>query len=132
MANQFPPAQQAKLDTCDERLKLLVNEVHQQFPVVVVYGHRGESEQTKAYVGGFSKVQYPNSPHNKYPSRAVDLAPYPLDWNNTRRFIEMYHVVMSVAERLGIKIRAGADFNQDGDLTNDKFRDLPHFELAEK
>jgi hypothetical protein len=43
----------------------------------------------------------------------------------------MYKVVMETAQELGIKIRAGADFNQDGDLTNDKFVDLPHFELAD-
>lgn len=128
----FPEKQEAKLKTCHEDLQRLVRTVHEEFPLVVVCGHRSEKEQTAALVGGFSKAQYPKSKHNRWPSDAVDLAPYPLDWNNRKRFVDMYHVIMRKAKELGIEIRAGADFNQDGDLTNDPFVDLPHFERVTK
>lgn len=127
---EFSDAEEAKLVSCDEKLQLLVRTVNGEFPLVVVYGHRGEVEQEKAVKNGFSKVHFPNSKHNSLPSEAVDLAPHPLNWNDRERFIEMYSKVMEVAGRLGIKIRAGADFNEDGDLKNDRFIDLPHFELA--
>lgn len=126
---EFSQAEESKLATCDDRLQLLVRTVNGEFPLLVVYGHRSEVEQEKAVVNGFSKVHFPNSKHNSLPSKAVDLAPWPLDWNNTARFRELYHKVMEVAARLGIKLRAGADFNEDGDLTNDRFLDLPHYEL---
>lgn len=126
---EFSQAEETKLASCDPLLQELVRSVNEVFPLVVVYGHRDELEQEKAVKNGFSKVHFPDSKHNSLPSEAVDLAPWPLNWNDKEKFIEMYRIVMETADKLGIKIRAGADFNEDGDLKNDRFVDLPHFEL---
>ncbi len=119
-----------RLHELDGKLVTLVDEVANEFPIFIVCGHRGKEDQELAFAQGHSKVHYPNSKHNSFPSHAVDICPYPIDWNDLKRFREMQVVIMRKAKELGIKIRSGADFNMDGNLTNDKFVDLPHFELV--
>ena len=108
--------------------KVLVNSI-QITDFRVVCGHRGEDDQNKAYSFGKSKLPFPKSKHNKLPAKAVDIVPYPVDWNDLKRFYYLAGVVKACAENLGIKIRWGGDFNRDGNLNNDNFIDLPHFEL---
>lgn len=115
---------------CSLELRTLINEVNKEFAIYIVCGHRAKEDQELAFAQGHSKVHFPNSKHNKWPSEAVDLCPYPIDWNDLKRFRQMQEVIMRKAKELGIKIRSGADFNMDGILTNDKFVDLPHIELA--
>ena len=54
-------------------------------------------------------MQYPNSKHNKLPSKAVDVAPYPIDWNDPDRFYHFAGYVRGIAEGMGIKIRWGLE-----------------------
>ena len=61
----------------------------------------------------------------------MDLAPYPIDWNNLDRFKALAMVVMGEGSRLGVKLRWGADWDRDGDWRDEKFRDWPHFEIDE-
>jgi hypothetical protein len=60
---------------------------------------------------------------------AVDVAPYPVDWNDKERFYYFAGFVKGVASSLGISIRWGGDWNSDNNLKNQTFFDLPHFEL---
>lgn len=122
-------ASREKLNTCHPLLQTLVLEVIKQFDVTVVYGHRTKEDQDKAFLQGVSKVKWPESKHNKFPSEAVDLAPYPIDWNDVRRFYYLAGYVRGVAERLGIKVRIGADWDGDFDIKDQNFHDLPHIEL---
>ena len=124
------PQSREKLNTCHPDLQTLVLEVAKQFDLTVVYGHRPEDQQEKAFKEGRSKVRWPNSKHNKMPSEAVDLAPYPIDWNDVRRFYYLAGYVRGVAERLGIKVRIGADWDGDFDIKDQNFHDLPHIELC--
>ena len=39
---------------------------------------------------------------------------------------------MGVASQMGIKIRWGGDWDRDTDLSDNRFNDLPHFELMEQ
>jgi peptidoglycan LD-endopeptidase CwlK len=130
----FTKAELARYNTLHTDLKRLIDALRAKRDVFIVYGHRTQAEQDKAFKGGFSKVKWPNSKHNKTPSLAVDLAPVNakggIDWNDLKGFTTLYHDVIAVAKAEGIKIRAGADFNQDGNLTNDRFVDLPHYELV--
>ena len=88
--------------------------------VTVLCGHRGKAEQDLAYSRGYSKLKYPKSKHNKIPSLAIDLAPYPINWNDIPRFNAMCDLVQKIANTLKIKIRLGRTFS---------FRDYPHVEL---
>lgn len=91
--------------------------------VAVICGHRGEREQESAFISGKSKLQWPRSKHNKIPSEAVDLCPYPLVWDDVARFEDMCSRIERIAKELKIKIRLGRDFS---------FKDYPHIELHNK
>lgn len=120
-----------KLATCDERLQDLFNEVIKTFDCTVTEGHRGQEAQHEAFTTGKSKLDWPNGNHNSNPSRAVDVYPFPVDMNDTRRFYYFAGYVKGVAAALGIKIRWGGDWNKDTQVKDNKFNDLVHFELDE-
>jgi peptidoglycan L-alanyl-D-glutamate endopeptidase CwlK len=61
---------------------------------------------------------------------AVDLAPYPIDWKNTKRFYHFAGIVLGVATEMGIRIRWGGDWDMDDDLDDQSFMDLVHFEIV--
>ena len=131
MSFKFGPASKLRLATCDRRLQAIAAEVIKSMDVAVLCGHRGEVEQTAAVRAGLSKAPWPTSKHNAIPSRAVDLAPYPVNWSDTARFESMAGLVLATAKRLGVKVRWGADWNMNGKTEDERFRDWPHFELVE-
>ncbi len=112
----------ARLGTCHPSLQLLACEILKEMDIAVVYGYRGEAEQNAAYAAGTSKLQFPRSKHNASPSNAVDLAPYPIDWNDIARFEQMGRIAKEKAAMLGIAIKWGGDWMA--------FKDYPHIELA--
>jgi len=61
---------------------------------------------------------------------AVDLVPYPLDWNDLKAFDAIAMAMFDAADELGLKLRWGADWDQDGNLREKGESDSPHFELA--
>lgn len=127
----FGKASQEKLATCDPRLQKVFNEVIKHFDCTVIEGHRGEAAQNKAFAEGKSKLKYPQSKHNKTPSLAADVLPYPIDWNDTNRMRYFAGFVVGIAATMGIKLRWGGDWNQNTELKDNSFNDLPHFELAD-
>lgn len=82
-------------------------------------------EQQKINVAkGVSKTMNSKHIHSKTKSgycEAVDIAPYPIDWKNIKRFILLSQHIKDTAKRLGIKITWGGDFKS--------FFDAPHYEL---
>lgn len=62
--------------------------------------------------------------------RAVDLAPYPIDWNNIARFDKLANLMFRAAAIEGVRIRWGADWDADGQPRERGESDSPHFELA--
>ena len=119
-----------RLSTCDIRLQDLFLRVVENFDCKVTCGHRTEEAQNKAYSEGRSKVEWPNSKHNGTPSQAVDIAPYPINYSDTRRFCYFAGFVLGTAQAMGIKIRWGGDWDQDTEVLDNKFNDLMHFELV--
>lgn len=111
-----------KLRSCHKDLILLCESVLQEMDITILCGFRGEVEQNEAYNTGKSKLNFPQSKHNKSPSLAVDVAPYPIDWSDVEKFKKMCLLFEEHAEKLGIDIRLGRDFS---------FRDYVHFELKE-
>jgi peptidoglycan L-alanyl-D-glutamate endopeptidase CwlK len=118
-----------RLKTCHPDLIRLFETVVRGFDCTVLEGHRGEQAQNDAYDKGYSKLRYPDSKHNKTPSLAVDVAPYPVDWNDRERFYFFAGYVKGVAEELDITIRWGGDWDSDTHVHDQTFFDLPHFEL---
>jgi len=111
-----------RLETCKQPLQDLFNEVIKHVDCTILEGHRSEERQTKAFNEGKSKARFPNSKHNSFPSKAVDVAPYPIDWEDKDRFTEFAGIVQGIAFTMNIKIKWGGHFS---------FYDGPHFQLEE-
>ena len=129
---EFGKRSRDQLATAHPDLQRLFNEVIKHYDCAVIIGHRGEQAQNEAVEHGMSKLKWPDSPHNKTPSQAVDVAPYPVDWKNIKSFYHFAGYVKAVADQLGIAIRWGGDWDGDFDLTDQNFFDLPHFELIQQ
>ena len=126
----FGKTSKKRLATCDERLQKVFNEVINYVDCSVLEGHRGEREQNKYFAEGKSKVQYPLGRHNAKPSRAVDVVPYPIDWNDRERFHLFAGFVLGIAYSMDISLRWGGDWNQNFEVDDNNFDDFPHFELT--
>jgi len=126
---KFGSTSKRRLSTCEKDLQLLFKEVVRGFDCTIVCGHRGEKDQNEAYKRGNSKVKYPHGRHNANPSRAVDVAPYPIDWTDRDRFHYFAGYVKGIASQMGIDVIWGGDWDDDTDLKDNGFDDLVHFEL---
>ncbi len=129
---KFGEQSRARLATCHEDLQRLFGRVVEIVDCTVICGHRGEAEQAAAVAAGKSKKTFPSSLHNRAPALAVDVAPYPVNWSDTKGFIHFAGIVRGVAAALGIAVRWGGDWDGDFDLKDNTFNDLPHFELVGK
>lgn len=110
-----------RLEECHPDLQAIMHELIKVMDVTILCGHRGKEEQNSAFINGKSKLQFPNSKHNKKPSLAVDVAPYPVNWSDLRPFIDMCKYIEEISVRLKIPVILGRDFS---------FRDFPHVELV--
>jgi len=119
------------LETCDKRLQKVLNEVIKHVDCSVIEGHRSGERQNKLYEEGKTKVKYPNGRHNANPSRAVDVVPYPIDWNDRERFHLFAGFVLGIAQSMEIKLRWGGDWNMNFEVDDNNFDDFPHFELID-
>ena len=128
---KFGKTSRKRLKTCDEDLQALFEEVVKYFDCSVIEGHRNEARQNKAFEDGNSKVKFPKGRHNSKPSKAVDVAPYPIDWEDRERMTYFAGFVKGIAYMMGIPIRWGGDWNNNTILKDNNFDDLPHFELRD-
>lgn len=81
------------------------------------------SEPSKAKVTWLSNPF--NSMHRVHPDgfgHAIDLAPYPIDWQDFTRFRKLAELMKMAAAQCGVRLVCGADWDK---------QDLPHFELGQ-
>lgn len=105
---------------------------------MVIEGVRTLARQKELYAQGRTKpgkiVTWTlKSNHFKHADgfgHAVDLVPYPVDWNDIKRFNRLAEIMFDAAEREGVRIRWGADWDMDGNPRERGESDSPHFELA--
>lgn len=121
----------ARLRTCHPDLQRVVRVAIESGPdFSVLCGHRDRAAQEAAYESGHSNAEWADSMHNRVPSLAVDLAPYPIDWDDLERFRALAHYVLGVAAGLGVSLRWGGDWDRDYESADERFIDMPHFELT--
>ena len=118
-----------RLNTCDSNLQKVFNEVIKHVDCSVLEGHREKDRQNKLFKEGKTKVKYPDGRHNRQPSSAVDVTPYPVDWKDRERQTLFAGFVIGVASQMDINIRWGGDWDQDFQVVDNRFDDFPHFEL---
>lgn len=61
---------------------------------------------------------------------AVDLAPWPIDWNDSARFLRLAKLMLRAAAIEKVHIRWGKDWDEDGRYEEKGETDGPHFELV--
>lgn len=127
---KFSRASAQRLATCHKDLRAVCEQLIKTFDFSVTCGHRGKADQDAAYKAGNSKVRFPNSAHNKLPSMAVDIVPYPVDWNDIGRFKEMAAAFFAVANLLKERGEITHEFRWGGNWRT--LKDYPHFEVKEK
>lgn len=131
---KFSSKSQAKLNECHKDIQIICNELIKYIDFTVVTGYRSPEEQLKKYQQGFSKVK--RGKHNYNPSLAIDIQPYPLSNNQKReQFYYLAGFFMGIAKTLKAEglithdIRFGGDWDKDGEIIDNTFDDLYHFEL---
>lgn len=120
----------ARLKTCHPDLQRLFKEVVKRFDCSIIEGVRSKEKQMEYYLSGASKTV--NSKHlmqkDGY-SHAVDVMPYPIDWKDSKRNCYFVGYVIGFAEKMGIRVKSGIDWDRDYHVKDHDFIDSPHFEL---
>lgn len=147
-----------ELSTCSPGIRSMCNRMlsYRIMDVTIICGHRNEENQTEAFDKKLTKLAWPMSKHNQTPSKAVDIYPYhprfklltghpsqvrdiatEMHWttNHASNFITCeYHRMAGLmsaaakAEGVGLRWGGGWDSDGDGDVTDQTFMDLCHFE----
>ena len=134
---KFSKRSQENLATADSKLQQLFNEVIKEFDCTVIYGYRTPEEQFELFKKGREKRDgwwtkigptvtdkdgfIKKSKHNYLPAKAVDVCPFPIDWNDIESFKLLAEVVKRKAKELGIEVQWGGDWTS--------FKDYPHWEI---
>ena len=126
---KFGKRSRERLASCHGDLRMVFNEVIKHVDCSILEGHREKERQNQLYDEGKTKVLYPDGRHNDYPSNAVDVVPYPVNWEDRERMTLFAGFVIGVANQMGINLRWGGDWDQDFEVQDNKFDDFPHFEI---
>lgn len=147
----FGARSRRELATVDPRLVLVLEELIKHTDFTVLIGRRGRAAQAEALATGASTKPWPKSTHNcplpedgvpssewredpKGLSKAVDIAPWPIDWKDHEQFAFLAGQVIATGRALGVRVRWGGDWDMDGQGVwrdpDESFNDMPHFEVA--
>ena len=142
----FSERSRAQLETCHPDLQTLANELIKVWNFTVVEGMRTTERQILMFKQGKSKLDGINK-KSKHQARtckecpegcsfAFDIYPFPIEPNNMEQFKKQWKIVMPLAKKLldsgkmKHALRAGIDWDSDGDTSDEKFIDAPHYELV--
>ena len=136
---KFGRRSKSRLKGVDARLVSVLNEVVKYFDITVIEGLRSQERQNELVEQGKSKTKFGKHVQGK----AVDIAPYPIDWKARDDFHYLGGFVLGIAAKLGVNVRWGGDWSSpslDKDVmagreqrtTKDNgFDDLVHFEIRD-
>ncbi len=131
---KFGKRSKQRLQGVDAKLVNVLNEVVKYFDITVIEGIRSQERQNELVAQGKSKTKFGKHVQGK----AVDIAPYPIDWNARDDFHYLGGFMLGMAASMGVKIRWGGDWNASslykGQRTtkDNSFDDLVHFEILDK
>lgn len=129
---KFSENSKTKLSQCCPELQMLFSTVIRYYDCTILCGHRNQQDQDEMFRTGKSKLQWPESRHNDFPSSAVDVVPYPINWSmepkNLARYYHFAGFVKAIAQTMGYKVRWGGDWSGDNNFADQTFDDLPHWE----
>ena len=123
---RFGKKSKERLKGVDAKLVNVLNETIKHFDFTVIEGVRSLETQMKYVKRGASKTL--KSKHLE--GKAVDIAPYPIDYDDIERFVYLGGFILGVASQLGVKLRWGLDWDRDTFTKDTGFRDIGHFEVV--
>ena len=93
------------------------------FGIEAVGNRRGGRMRPAMIVGNSKTMKSRHIPSSNKSGlcEAVDIAPYPIDWNDTKRFDKLAEHIKKKAKQLNIPITWGGDWKT--------LVDMPHYEL---
>ena len=114
----------AAIYSCHPDLQRVAFAVAEHCNVTVLCGHRGKAEQDEAFKHGRSRVEWPDSPHSRIPSEAIDMVPYPIDWldEGRLRFFAGFVCGLAVGLDPPVEIKWGGYIKG--------LADMPHYRLV--
>ena len=130
---RFGKRSRERLKGVDAKLVNVLNEVVKYFDITIIEGLRSQKRQDELVAEGKSKTKFGKHVLGK----AVDLAPYPIDWKARDDFHLLGGFILGVASQMGVNVRWGGDWSASslykGKRTtkDNSFDDLVHFELKE-
>lgn len=101
------------------------------FGIAYQGGHRTAEEQNQLFKDGFSQRDGYEKQSNHQTGNAIDINVF-VDSKmieNKEMLCVVAGVFFACAAEMGIKIRWGLDWNQNGDIRDNKFNDQYHIEL---
>lgn len=126
---KFGKKSKQRLKGVDTRLVNVLNELIKIMDVTIIEGVRSKEKQQEYFKDGKSKIDGVTKKGMHQLGKAVDLAPYPVDWKNTKRFYYMGGMLRGISKQLNIKVRWGGDWDSDGKIKDQTFNDLVHIEI---
>ena len=126
---KFGKKSKQRLKGVDTKLVNVLNELIKVMDVTIIEGVRSKEKQQEYFKNGKSKIDGVTKKGMHQLGKAVDLAPYPVDWKNTKRFYYMGGMLRGIAKQLNIKVRWGGDWDSDGKIKDQTFNDLVHIEI---
>ena len=122
---KFGKRSREKMRGVDSRLINVMNELIKLMDVTIIEGLRTKERQEELVAKGASKTKF--SKHIE--GKALDVAPYPIDWENRDGLYYMGGMIRGIAQQLGYDIRYGGDWDSDGQTKDNNFDDLVHIEI---
>jgi len=122
---RFGRRSKERLKGVDAKLVNVANELIKLMDVTVIEGLRSQERQNELVAQGKSKTKFGKHVAGK----ALDLAPYPIDWEDRERFHYMGGLVRGIGHSLGVSVRWGGDWDSDGEIKDNSFDDLVHIEI---
>ena len=122
---RFGKRSRERLKGVNAKLVNVLNELVKIMDVTIIEGLRTEDRQDELVAQGKSKTKY--SKHLL--GKAVDLAPYPIDWEDRERFHYMGGMLRGIGKQLKVDLRWGGDWDSDGEIKDNGFDDLVHVEI---
>lgn len=125
----FSNSSKLKLLQADDRLQLIAFEAIELIDFTVLETLRTPERQKELFDEGKTKTM--NSKHLIKPkSKAIDVVPYPINWDYLPSFYYLAGVWMSIAGRHNINLRWGGNWRKDNNFKDNDFMDLVHFEIV--
>ena len=124
---KFGKKSKERLRGVHPKLVNVLNELIKIMDVTIIEGLRSEERQKELLEQGKTKTKF--SKHIK--GKAVDLAPYPIDWEDRERFDYMGGMIRGIGKQLNTDIRWGGDWDSDGEIKDNSFDDLVHVEIRD-